>query len=146
MAGSFNHTRLTLARRRRGFTKTALAEELGVSTRMVLGYERGDHEPSYRVRARLADVLQVAEAFFSGGDLDEPPLDGSSFRALTTQTAKQRDQALAAGAFAFALSDWIQERFVLPEPDVPQLQGVSEEMAAEALRAEWGLGQSRSPT
>lgn len=141
----FNHSRLTLARRRRGLTKTALAKAVGLSTRMVVGYERGDHEPSDKTRGRLVDVLLFPDAFFDGPDLDEPPLDGSSFRALTTLTARQRDQSLAAGAIAFALSDWIQEKFVLPEPDVPRLQGVSEEMAADAVRAEWGLGEKPIP-
>ena len=73
--------------------------------------------------------------------LDEPPLDASSFRALSNLTAKQRDQAVGAGALSLALSDWIDKQFRLPEPKVPQLEGVDSETAAAAVRSEWGLGE-----
>lgn len=47
----------------------------------------------------------------------------------------------AAGALAVELSKWIECRFELPEPNVPSLRGYAPEEAADALRAEWGLGQ-----
>jgi len=105
MAHPFNPRRLDLARRRRGLNKAELAEAIGVSTRMVTAYERGAKEPGTRTLARMADALRFPIEFFGGPDLDEPPMDGSSFRALSTLTAKQRDQTLAAGAIALSLSD-----------------------------------------
>lgn len=136
-----NPARLDLARKRRGLTKGALARAAGISPRILTAYEDGEKEPTPLTAARLADALNFPIEFFSGPDLDEPPVYGSSFRALSSLTASKRDQALGSGALALALADWIHERFELPEPDVPQLQGVDAETAAEAVRAAWGLGE-----
>lgn len=138
---TFNPTRLDLARRRRGLTKVELADAAGISVRMLTGYEHGRAEPNPISLRRLAEALRFPVEFFSGPDLDEPPIAGSSFRALSTLTAKQRDQTFGAGAIALALSDWIDSRFSLPEPNVPQYQGIDPETAAMAVRSEWGLGE-----
>ena len=141
VAPNFNPARFSLARRRRGLTKTALAEKVGVSTRMIAGYESGEHEPHDRTATKLADVLKFPMEFFYRPDLDEPPIDACSFRSLTTLHARQRDQAIGAGALALALSDWIDARFTLPEPNIPQYRVVDPETAAMAVRSEWGLGE-----
>jgi Zn-dependent peptidase ImmA (M78 family)/transcriptional regulator with XRE-family HTH domain len=142
---AFNPSRLDLARRRRGYTKAALAQAAGVSTRIITAYERGEKEPSSRTLAVLADVLTFPSEFFSGPTWDEPPIDGSSFRALSNLTAQQRDQALGAGAIALALADWIGHRFDLPEPGVPRHRGIEPEAAAMAVRSAWGLGERPIP-
>ena len=134
---------MDLARRRRGLTKRALAEALAVSPRMITAYESGEKEPSGETRARLAGMLNFPEAFFFGPDLEDVALEASSFRAATRLTARQRDQALASGTLAMALSDWIETRFKLPDTAVPRYQGVDPETAAEAVRADWGLGEQR---
>lgn len=138
---SFNHNRLELARRRRGLTKVELAEATGISVRMLTAYESGRSDPGQLYLGRLAEALHFPVEFFSGTDLDEPPIDGSSFRALSTLPARQRDQTLGAGAMALALSDWIDARFSLPEPSVPRYPGIDPETAAMAVRSEWGLGE-----
>ena len=97
--------------------------------------------PSRRTLPKIASVLRFPVDFFNGPDLDEPPIDGSSFRALSTLTAKLRDRALASGALAMALSDWIHARFELPAPDIPKYQGVDPETAAMTVRSEWDLGE-----
>jgi Zn-dependent peptidase ImmA (M78 family)/DNA-binding XRE family transcriptional regulator len=141
MTADFNPGRLRLARRRRGLTKIALARRIGVSSRSMTAFERGEIPPGRDTLAKLATVLDFPVSFFWGPDLDEPPEEGSSFRALTTLTASQRHQTLGAGALALALSEWIDARFSLPDADVPQLQGVDPETAAVAIRGEWGLGE-----
>lgn len=91
--------------------------------------------------AKLGNVLNFPPLFFSGDDLEEPPFDGTSFRALTYLTAKQRDQALGAGALALTLSDWIDQRFTLPAPAVAKLLAVGPEDAAMYVRHAWKLGE-----
>ncbi|MGH2957926.1 MAG: ImmA/IrrE family metallo-endopeptidase, partial [Solirubrobacterales bacterium] len=91
--------------------------------------------------ANLARALRFPVDFFHGDTLDEPPIDGASFRSLSKLTARKRDQALASGALALMLAKWIDERFDLPEPDVPQYRDVDPETAAEAVRSAWRLGQ-----
>jgi Zn-dependent peptidase ImmA (M78 family) len=56
-------------------------------------------------------------------------------------SAKERDAALAAGALAFLLSDWVERRFELPTPNLLDLAGDTPEIAARALREDWGLGE-----
>jgi Zn-dependent peptidase ImmA (M78 family)/transcriptional regulator with XRE-family HTH domain len=141
----FNPSRLDLARRRRGFTKGALAETAGIAPRTLTAYERGEAEPSDNAIVRLAAALAFPVSFFSRDDADEPSIDGVSFRALSGMTARQRGQACGAAAIALELDRWAQERFDLPGVKVPRLRGMDPEAAAEAVRIEWGLGEQVAP-
>lgn len=141
MAG-FTPSRLVLARRRRGWTKKVLAEKSGLSNKILWAYEAGAKEPTPATLEHLAEVLDFPAGFFSLPDADELPLVGASFRALSRTTATKRDQALSAGQLALQLSDWIQKQFVLPEPTIPRYQGIDPETAAQAVRSEWGLGET----
>ena len=138
---TFNSGRLSIARRRRGFTKTRLAQEVGVTARMISAYESGEYVPSPSTLEHLSSSLRFPITFFEGDDLQEPPIDGTSFRALTRMTARQRDQALGSGALALTLDQWINKCFVLPDPAVPRYQGVDPETAAAGIRSEWALGE-----
>lgn len=140
-----NPSRLDLARRRRGRTKTQLAVEAGISTRVLSDYERGAKEPSETTLRRIATALDFPLEFFSGDDIEEPAIEGVSFRALSSITARQRDQATGAAAIALKLDGWMRDRFALPAPDVPRLRHESPDAAAEAIRIAWGLGQQRAP-
>jgi Zn-dependent peptidase ImmA (M78 family)/DNA-binding XRE family transcriptional regulator len=138
----FNPSRLTLARKRRGLTMTRLAAAVGVEPRSISAYEKGEFGPDEDRLAKLAKVLRFPQEFFSGGDLDEPTPDAASFRALSKMTAGQRDTALGAGAIALMLNDWIEHRFELPAPDLPDLSREADpEAAARALRQLWSLGE-----
>jgi Zn-dependent peptidase ImmA (M78 family)/DNA-binding XRE family transcriptional regulator len=139
----FTPSRLQLARKRRGMTKTALAKETGLSVRIIKAYEAGDSQPQALSLARLAKALDFPESFFRLKSVEGPQVTGSSFRALSRMTAAKRDQALGAGALAIDLAEWIDEHFHLPEPDVPRYRGVDPETAAEAVRNEWGLGERK---
>ena len=138
----FNPSRLTLARKRRGFTKTRLAKAVGVEPRSISGYETGEFTPDVEKRDQLAKVLRFPASFFSGDDLDELSPDSASFRALSKMTAGQRDMALGAGAIALLLNGWIEERFELPKANLPDLsREVHPEAAAESVRRSWELGE-----
>lgn len=139
---SFNPTRLSLARRRRRLTKKALAELLNVDQKTVIRYEQGDVEPPENSLEALSAALKFPVSFFFGSDLDEPMVEAASFRSLSSMTAKERDSALAAGALAFMVSDWVHERFTLPGHDLIDCkEGYDPESAARALRQHWGLGE-----
>lgn len=142
---SFNPTRLDLARRRRGLTKAKLAEAADISTRILTAYERCDREPSKQTLEKLSGALGFPVAFFAGDDIEEPSLDGVSFRSLSAMTARQRNQACGAAAIAVQLDDWIRRRFELPAPDVPRIDTDDPEAAADAVRQAWALGERRAP-
>ena len=64
-----NPSRIEFARTRRRWTKTRLAEELGVQSRAIQAYEAGEYEPEQDRLAQLAALLQFPVSFFSGPDL-----------------------------------------------------------------------------
>ncbi len=137
----FNPNRLAIARRRRGMTKTDLANEVGLELRTISAYEAGQFNPSIKALADISHALRFPEEFFSGEDLHEPTPDTASFRAQSKMNAWQRDMALSQGALALHLNNWLEERFELPAPAIPEIgRDQSPEAAAEALRREWALG------
>lgn len=137
----FDPTRLRVARKRRKLNKTAFAERIGVELRTVTGYERGEYEPSDETLARIARVLRFPRGFFNGEALHEPSPATASFRSMSRMSAANREAALASGALAFLLNDWLAARFTLPAPDVPDLREEEPEAAAMVLRQHWGLGE-----
>lgn len=138
----FNPSRLTLARKRRGVTMTRLAKLVGVDLRSISAYEKGEFEPGEEKLRQLAKALSFPTSFFSGDDLEELSPDIASFRSMTKMTARQRDTALGAGAIALMLNEWIEKRFDLPKPDLPNLsREQGPEAFAEASRRYWGLGE-----
>lgn len=163
----FNAQRFALARKRRGMKKRELAKRIGVSERSVVAYETGDQVPESLTLGKIAHELGFPEAFFFGDDPELPTPDVASFRSLSKMTAAQRDTALGAGAIALLLNEWIESRFELPPPDLPDLGRESStlhassggsmsdvdneyptrgsaqqpEAAADMLRTQWGLGE-----
>lgn len=139
---SFNPTRLTLARKRRGLMMTALAKLINVEPRSISAYEKGEFGPEPDKLEKIAAVLNFPVTFFRGETLDEPTPDAASFRSLTRMTAGKRDSALGAGAIALTLNKWIEQRFELPSANLPDLSREGNpEAAAESLRRQWGLGE-----
>lgn len=138
----FNPTRLSLARRRRGYTKRRLAELVGTDVRSITGYESGEYKPEKERLQLLADKLHFPVQFFVGDDVQEITPDAVSFRSMSKMTAGQRDSALGAGAVALMLNQWLEQRFELPVANLPDLsQETSPAAAAAALRRTWGLGE-----
>lgn len=138
---AFNRERLSIARKRRRHSSKGLAELVGVTPVTLSRWENGTTSPDSDALARIADVLDFPIEFFAGDACSVPDADGASFRSLTTMTARERDAALAAGALAYLLSDWVDDRFDLPVPDLIDLSFEEDpEAAAAAVRQAWGLG------
>lgn len=136
----FNRSRLTVARQRAGLTMKELAAKAGIEPRTVTGYEAGEYLPGEDVARRLARILGFPLSFFLADDVDIPRAEGVSFRSMSKMTARQRDGAIAAGAIAFLLSDWLDNEFDLPVSDVPDMREDTPQSAAAGLRDLWGLG------
>lgn len=140
-SGTLNPTRLALARKRRGYKKTRLAELIKVDLRSVSAFEAGEFPPSVETLARIASALRFPVEFFCGDDLDEPSLDSGSFRSMSKMTAPQRDMALSQAAIGLYFMGWLEDRFELPEADLPDLsREPNPEAAAESLRHFWAFG------
>ncbi len=138
----FNPSRLTFARMRRGWTKARLAKELGLQVRSIQGYESDEYAPEPEKLAEMSALLRFPVEFFAGDDLPVIEPHTASFRSMSKMSATLRNTALGAGVTAFLLNDWIEERFRLPEADLPDLSDLSPEDAAATLRRVWGLGEA----
>ncbi len=131
--------RLSIARKRRLLNKKRFAELADVAHHTVVRCESGQTNPTPENIEAFARVLGYPKEFFFGPDMDEPT--AASFRSQTSMSAAIRDAAFGAGSIGFLLSDWVEERFNLPEIRVPDLHLYDPEAAARVLRGEWGLGE-----
>lgn len=137
----FNPQRFEVARKRRRLNKSELATRVGVDLRAVTAYESGEYEPSSCTLAKIAGVLDFPIDWFSAGALHQPSPETASFRSLARMSAGNQNAALMSGAFAFLLNDWLEQRFTLPSPGLPDLREEQPEAAAMTLRQQWALGE-----
>ncbi|WP_027865991.1 ImmA/IrrE family metallo-endopeptidase [Massilia alkalitolerans] len=141
-----NPSQITFARVRRRLTKAQMAKELSVTSRSIQNYETGTSAPDSELVAKMAKLLNFPQQFFF---IEEkmPTIaeHAASFRSLSKMTDAMRNCALSAGAIAFKINEWIEERFNLPEADLPDLSDLSPEDAAATLRRMWGLGNAPIP-
>jgi len=107
-----------------------------------LRYESGEISPPSDVVSDIARILSFPVNFFYSDEIDEAEANSASFRSLTAISAKERDAALAAGSLAFVLSDWVEQRFDLPDINMIDLAGEDPDVAARSLRESWGLGEN----
>ena len=119
-----------------------LAQRTGLTAVTITRLEKFRNEPEPGTVDALAKALDFPKEFFFGPDIDELNKDAASFRSLTSMTAKEREAALAAGALAFMLSDWVVHRFNLPEANLIDLsQERDPARAARTVRQHWALGE-----
>jgi Zn-dependent peptidase ImmA (M78 family)/transcriptional regulator with XRE-family HTH domain len=138
----FNPRRLSLARRRRRLTATALAERAGLALDTISRLENGSNLPDSETVAKLVRALNFPDQFFFDPDPEDIDTGAVSFRSFTKMSAKERDAAIAAGSLGLQLSAWVEERFSLPNPKLLDLSyETNPESAAHSMRQFWGLGE-----
>lgn len=138
-----NPERVELVRLRLGLTKSGFAEQLGVDRKTIQRFESGQAELSAEAQAKLLSLSKYPKAYFEKTTAPEyPNANGVSFRSLRSLTASHRNTALAAGAHAFDLDDWISARYDLPTHAlVPDRVSVNSPVAAAMqVRVAWGIG------
>ena len=138
----FNPQRLSLARKRRKHTKKSLAEAIGIAPLTLTRLEDGVNQPEDDTLEKLSKELDFPVQFFFGDDIQGINCDGVSFRSLSRLTIKDKEASLASSELGVMFSDWVANRFNLPELDIPDLSAdYTPESASLALREYWGLGQ-----
>ena len=135
-----NPQRVEMIRSRLELTKIEFAKALGVDRRTIQRFEAGECDLNEHSMNALVERSGYPKEFFEKGSVDFPNPEAVSFRSLRSLTAKARNAALAAGALAFELDDWISDLFELPEHRLPLLDTYEPVEAAVALRAHWGIG------
>lgn len=136
----FSPARLRLARQRHGFTLKSFSDHTGIAVRTLSSYENGGHFPPPEIQQRLAQDLGVKPGFFERDAFEPVDPHTVSFRKLSKTTAVRRDAALASATISLELADWMSSTFVLPDPDLPTLDKLDPETAAEVVRVRWNLG------
>ena len=142
MSTEFNPELLRLARQRSGLTISEVALASGVSARSISAYENGSSEPDGSRAREIAGVLGVDSEYFYQDDVELVQPGAVSFRKLSKTSAKQRDAALASASLALSFYALLEERFNLPEADLPDMGNLLPAEAAEQLRYEWLLGDA----
>lgn len=139
----FNPTRLKLARVRRKMTLKELAEATGLSSRIVIEYEKDYclYAPTEATVAAYVSALKYPESFFFGEDVESINPDTVSFRSLRKTKAAEQHAAIGVGGLGVMVSRYFDEKFKLPVVDIPDMRGSESETAAESLRESWGLGK-----
>jgi Zn-dependent peptidase ImmA (M78 family)/DNA-binding XRE family transcriptional regulator len=139
---AFNPGRLELALDRRRFTARMLAEQAGVTTVSLSRIKNGKQVPELATVERIAAAVQYPVEFFYEGDIDTLPASAVSFRSLSSVTQRERSAAIAAGALAYVVSDWLHMHYQLPDPKLIDCgQEREPAAAARSLRQAWGLGE-----
>jgi Zn-dependent peptidase ImmA (M78 family) len=137
-----NPERVELARLRLGLTKIGFAKLLNVDRKALQRFEAGDYALSSDCVDLLIQATKYPLSFFEKESSPEyPAADAVSFRSMRSLTAGPRNAALAAGALAFELDDWISDKYELPEHSIPSLPNFDPGDAALAVRAKWGIGE-----
>lgn len=141
-----NPKQITFARVRRRLTKAQLAKELGVTSRSLQNYETGTSAPDLELLTRIAKLLKFPQQFFFiDEDIPEIKEHAVSFRKLSKMTDAMKACAFAVGKIAFKVNQWVEDRFSLPQADLPDLSDLGAEEAAATLRRLWGLGNAPIP-
>ncbi|EKN3571899.1 helix-turn-helix domain-containing protein [Yersinia enterocolitica] len=143
----FNPSRLKLARIRRKLTLKELAEATGLSSRIVIEYEKEYclYEPTPATVIAYSKALNYPESFFFGDDLENIDPSTVSFRSLRRTKAADQHAAIGAGGLGVIVANYFDARFNLPVSSLPDMRGTTPEAAAEALREEWHLGKKSVP-
>jgi Zn-dependent peptidase ImmA (M78 family) len=141
----FAPERLTLMRERRGWSVSQLARQSEVADKAIRNAESARTVPADQSIERLAAALDVPVSFFYGPPIETLGENAASFRKASKLPAYRRRAALAAGALAMELADYLAEHFDLPSVGIPDLAGTDPETAARAVRSAWGLGNGTAP-
>lgn len=135
---SFEPNSLKVARYRKQLSKKDLAELIGVKPRAITGFESGEYEPSSESLKAISSATGFPEPFFSC-DIELPENITASFRSLARMSVKKRNAALASASVAYQLCEWVDKKLNLPSNVVPDLRGEKPKVAAQIVRAKWGL-------
>lgn len=147
MSTTFVPARLEMARAIRQMTAIDLATAANISAPWISQIENVKKTPAPDLVRELARVLNFPVEFFYRPVKSQPPSDAFHFRATSKLAKKDEATARSLSTLAIELSDWIEDVYRSPAPDVPELQDLIDsddelppDQAAEALRGAWGLG------
>lgn len=122
-------------------TQEELATTTGIDRATVSRYERGERQPDINTALKIAESLKYPYSFFFEGKVSTEELEGVSFRSRRSEVRlATRLRTISAGHLASGvISPAVLKYFNLPQPDLPNYEGMKPAVAADLLRVEWGL-------
>jgi transcriptional regulator with XRE-family HTH domain len=100
-----------------GMPQTQLAQEIGVTTRSIQAYEKGDKKPREAMMAKLAKVLKVSVKFLTDDECEDPVADIEKDNYIEearerygSKGARDVEQLLADNAALFAGGELSEEQ------------------------------------
>ncbi len=142
--GTFDGSRLRLARTLVGKTQAELSRSLDVSHQYIAALENGRKQPTDVLLNAIAELTGFEPWFFVGNQrLEEFRDEECHFRRRQTTPVAARNQVLAHGTLFGELLRYFEEHLELPETNFPEAEvhdGADVERAAEKCRMTWGLG------
>lgn len=144
-----NSERLRLARERRGLTQKALAEKTGLTSRTISTYENYERSGEFEQIAndsinKIAAALGYPVSFFECENRHDLEDSAVSFRAMSKLSAQKKNAAISAGVLVQDITEWMESKFKLPQPNIPDYSfdaTCSPEDAAMSLREHWMIGE-----
>lgn len=142
----FDGSRLRAARDLQCLTMKNLAGQVGVTASQVSQFESGKTVPSDHVIAALERFFDVSAGYFvPGRPTSRISADALFFRAPSKTPASTRRQALEVARLTWEVAESIRRYVEFPQPDLPgfldEVAWPTPEIAAQELRAHWGLGR-----
>jgi Zn-dependent peptidase ImmA (M78 family)/DNA-binding XRE family transcriptional regulator len=134
--------RLQQARELRGWTQTALAQQVGVHPSAIAQLETGRIQPSPAVLDAIGRATGFPPAFFTRPSGPALPPGSLRFRARAAMTARQRRQAWWYAQTLYELMASMAVQTEYPTPRLPRLDG-DPEAAAAVTREALGLAPDR---
>lgn len=142
----FNGKQLTFARKARGLTMKALAEQANISRQMISSYESEKTIPTGKNILKLAQVLDFPSSFFSR-EVEALTSDGMFFRSQSAATKRARDMQKMDLTFSNSIYNLLKKYVEFPVVNLPQLyvddykeltSEIIKDKATE-LREIWGI-------
>lgn len=143
MPNALSARRIETARLRRGLTQAAVARELDITARTYRKYEQ-EGAPAERLE-QLANTLGFPAEFFTRDSDSDLDANDVSFRAGRRAPVKAKAAAVAIGRCGLEVDEYLQQRFIFPDLDLPDLAGHSPRQAARLLRDHWSLSDAPLP-
>jgi len=136
----FNSERLREAMLFREKTKTALAEEIGVSKQYIYKLEKG-YKPSFETLINISKVLGFPRQYFFQKDTAEIQIYETFFRSSSTLTKRARDAQEERITFISKIYAVLNKYVNFPALNIPKIDvELSVEEQAKQLREYWNIG------
>ncbi len=149
-ARRLNPEKLKKARRAKAMTQSDLARAICLTRQAISSYEQGAKSPEAETLGLISRELEQPVSYFVAPELGAfGPISARTYRAFGAATNKRNDQCDVLTEWMAAIAAYLDQFVNFPDPQLPRLappavgDGYSEEeveAAAEAVRAEWGLG------